>query len=142
MPDNLFANLPPLASKDEVFTTLLTEPGLTVQRIVSTGQSSPPGFWYDQPEAEWVVLIDLLEPTRLEHEGEPLGDGFAAGSDAHDVHRIVGVERCGDPVRQFIEDVLHIRLVVVVTHCSQSLPQLGSRSKSGATSCQRGIRWA
>jgi cupin 2 domain-containing protein len=24
---------------------------------VSTGQASPPGFWYDQPEDEFVVLL-------------------------------------------------------------------------------------
>ena len=70
MPDNLFANLPPLGTQDEAFATLLAEPGLTVQRIVSTGQSSPPGFWYDQPEAEWVVLISGEALLRFEDESE------------------------------------------------------------------------
>lgn len=36
---------------------LLTRPGLRVERIVSTGQASPPGFWYDQAEHELVVLL-------------------------------------------------------------------------------------
>ena len=57
MPTNLFAHLPPLNSTDEEFTPLLDEPGLIVQRIVSTGQASPPGFWYEQDEDEWVVLL-------------------------------------------------------------------------------------
>ena len=56
MSANLFDHLPPVTSSDEEFTTLLGEPGLIVQRIVSTGQASPPGFWYDQAEAEWVML--------------------------------------------------------------------------------------
>ena len=30
---------------------------LRVERIVSTGQVSPPGFWYDQEEDEWLVLL-------------------------------------------------------------------------------------
>ena len=31
--------------------------GIRIERIVSTGQASPPGFWYDQPEDEFVVLL-------------------------------------------------------------------------------------
>ena len=57
MSANLFDHLPPVTSSDEEFTTLLGEPGLIVQRIVSTGQASPPGFWYEQDEDEWVVLL-------------------------------------------------------------------------------------
>jgi len=58
MSANLFDHLPPVTSSDEEFTTLLGEPGLIVQRIVSTGQASPPGFWYDQADAEWVLLLE------------------------------------------------------------------------------------
>lgn len=70
MIDNLFANLPPLGSAEEAFTTLLAEPGLIVKRIVSTGQSSPEGFWYEQPEAEWVLLISGEALLRFEDEAE------------------------------------------------------------------------
>ncbi|MBS1132695.1 MAG: hypothetical protein H6R16_3697 [Proteobacteria bacterium] len=70
MLDNLFANLPPLGTEEEAFATLLAEPGLTVQRIVSTGQSSPDGFWYDQPDAEWVLLISGEARLRFEDETE------------------------------------------------------------------------
>jgi len=31
--------------------------GVRIERIVSTGQASPPGFWYDQPDDEFVVLL-------------------------------------------------------------------------------------
>ena len=57
MNDNLYAALPPAGTPDELFTTLLAEPGLVIERIVSTGQASPPDFWYDQPAAEWVLLL-------------------------------------------------------------------------------------
>lgn len=57
MTDNLFANLPASAQQDEQFAELLKRPGLRIERIVSTGQASPPGFWYDQPEGEWVLLL-------------------------------------------------------------------------------------
>lgn len=70
MLDNLFANLPSPGTEEEAFATLLAEPGLTVQRIVSTGQSSPDGFWYDQPDAEWVLLISGEARLRFEDETE------------------------------------------------------------------------
>src|SRR5574343_1277814 len=70
MIDNLCANLPPLGSAEEAFTTLLAEPGLIVKRIVSTGQSSPEGFWYEQPEAEWVLLLSGEALLRFEDEAE------------------------------------------------------------------------
>ena len=31
--------------------------GIRLEQIVSHGQASPPGFWYDQPQNEWVVLL-------------------------------------------------------------------------------------
>jgi cupin 2 domain-containing protein len=54
--------------------TLVTQPGVLIERIVSTGQVSPPGFWYDSPRDEWVVL--LSGAARLEFEaGERSGPG-------------------------------------------------------------------
>ena len=37
--------------------TLITAHGIRLQRIISFGQVSPQGFWYDQKEAEWVMLL-------------------------------------------------------------------------------------
>ncbi|PYC20542.1 cupin domain-containing protein [Pseudomonas mosselii] len=69
MPDNLFTALPPLApDADEQFTDLLRRAGLRIERIVSSGQASPPGFWYDQAEGEWVVVLSGSAGLRLEHE--------------------------------------------------------------------------
>jgi len=65
MSANLFDHLPPVTSSDEEFTTLLGEPGLIVQRIVSTGQASPPGFWYEQAWDEWVLLLSGSAELRL-----------------------------------------------------------------------------
>jgi cupin 2 domain-containing protein len=54
---NLYANLPVLPEAVERLEPLLERPGLRIERIISTGQSSPPGFWYDQTQAEWVALL-------------------------------------------------------------------------------------
>ena len=48
---------------------LLARPGLRIERIVSTGQASPPGFWYDQPQGEWVLVLE--GEARLAFENEP-----------------------------------------------------------------------
>ena len=53
---NLFAEIPPRLAREEI-TTLLSTPGLRIERIVSRGQASPSGFWYDQAQAEWVILL-------------------------------------------------------------------------------------
>ena len=55
-------------SGEEHFEELLARPGLVLERIVSHGQVSPPGFWFDQPRDEWVVL--LSGAARLTLEGE------------------------------------------------------------------------
>lgn len=57
MKDNLFSGLPRSTLENEQFLELLSRPGLRIERIVSTGQASPPGFWYDQPDGEWVLLV-------------------------------------------------------------------------------------
>ena len=63
---NLFAGLPSTATVDEQFSELLSRPGLRIERIVSTGQCSPPGFWYDQAEGEWVALLQGSATLRFE----------------------------------------------------------------------------
>ena len=37
--------------------TLFESPGTRVERIVSNAHRSPAGFWYDQPEEEWVMVL-------------------------------------------------------------------------------------
>ena len=64
---NLFAQLP----KDtgaEVFEALLERPGFRLERIVSTGQATPPGEWLQQEEVEWVLLLSGAAAIRFEGE--------------------------------------------------------------------------
>jgi cupin 2 domain-containing protein len=53
---NIFENLPARA-KDEVFTELLSRPGVRIERIVSHGQSTPEDAPFDQAQDEWVLLL-------------------------------------------------------------------------------------
>ncbi|MGE5470260.1 MAG: cupin domain-containing protein [Bacteroidota bacterium] len=52
----------------EQFTDLLTRPGLRIERIVSTGQASPPDFWYDQADGEWVLVLQGEAQLRFADE--------------------------------------------------------------------------
>jgi cupin 2 domain-containing protein len=64
---NLFADLP--AGVDgETFVTLLENPAAKVERIVSHSHHSPEGFWYDQADDEWIIV--LRGSATLEFEGE------------------------------------------------------------------------
>ncbi|MDR3402640.1 MAG: cupin domain-containing protein [Chthoniobacter sp.] len=78
----------------EQIRRLLSTEGARIEQIVSHGQASPEGFWYDQPGAEWVVL--LQGSATLTVEGEPgveLGAGDSLLIPARLRHR---VERTSD----------------------------------------------
>lgn len=88
----LFADLPTAPLAAERLDTLLARPGLRVERIVSTGQASPPGFWYDQPQHECVVVLqgwaevtlDTPDGVRTVH----LDRGDSLELPAHCRHRV------------------------------------------------------
>jgi cupin 2 domain-containing protein len=67
--DSLLRGLPASAEAAERFETLLTRPGVRLERIVSSGQSTPPGEWMDQASEEWVLLV--AGRARLTLEGDP-----------------------------------------------------------------------
>jgi cupin 2 domain-containing protein len=66
---NLLHDLPD-ARGGEVTETLLAASGLRIERIVSSGQASPPGFWYDRDVAEWVLLLAGAARLRFADEAE------------------------------------------------------------------------
>jgi cupin 2 domain-containing protein len=71
MNGNLFAAPGRTASSGEYFEELLSRPRFRVERIISTGQASPPGFWYDQETAEWVLLLSGAAEIQFEDEAAP-----------------------------------------------------------------------
>ena len=66
-PGNLFDEIPSQLP-DEVISTLLEAAHVRIEKIVSHGHASPEGFWYDQDQHEWVVV--LKGGARLHFEGE------------------------------------------------------------------------
>jgi cupin 2 domain-containing protein len=53
---NLFANLP-AGTGGEDSLTLFENRNVKITRIVSQAYSSPAGFWYDQADDEWVIVL-------------------------------------------------------------------------------------
>ena len=62
---NLFDHIPPVL-RAEFVERLAGKKGVRIERIVSRGHSSPAGFWYDQAETEWVLLVKGAARIRFE----------------------------------------------------------------------------
>lgn len=88
MPVNLYVFSAPLPDA-EAFTDLIPDRGVKIERIVSSGQTSPANEWYDQDRDEWVVLIQGEAVLRFE-DGQTLR--LSAGDHvlipAHQRHRV------------------------------------------------------
>jgi len=93
---NLLRDLPD-ARAAEITEALVARPGLRIERITSFGQASPAGFWCDQDEAEWVLLVAGAARLRLEDEAEArqLGPGDWDEIAPHRRHRV----EWSDPAR-------------------------------------------
>ncbi|MDX9698914.1 MAG: cupin domain-containing protein, partial [Rhodocyclaceae bacterium] len=85
---NLLAHLPP-PGEDESFEILLDTPACRIERIVSHGHTSPPGFWYDQDGDEWVLLMQGQATLAFADGGEyRLTAGDWVHIPAHCRHRV------------------------------------------------------
>jgi cupin 2 domain-containing protein len=68
---NLFANLPNALS-NEFVEVLAANANVRVERIVSIGQSSAEGFWYDQDDQEWVAVLQGEAAILFEGDSKPM----------------------------------------------------------------------
>lgn len=78
------------AAGEESTTVLLQTPSLRLERIHSCDCSSPPGFWYDQEEEEWVLLLQGSARLRFADETieRELNRGDWLMIPAHRRHRV------------------------------------------------------
>ncbi len=86
---NIFDHMPS-GGGDEDVTTLLEAAGARLVRIVSTGQATPDGEWYDQDDNEWVVVLRGSAGLRVEGEDDVrvLSAGDYVDIPAHIRHRV------------------------------------------------------
>jgi cupin 2 domain-containing protein len=87
---NLFVDLPDFPIPEEISTVLYDNDKVKIERIVSTGQASPPGFWYDQPQQEWVILLSGSAVIRFNDREKliSLQKGDFLMIPAHQLHRV------------------------------------------------------
>lgn len=102
----LFDDLPAVPPPAERLDTILSGPGLRLERIVSLGHVTPPGEWYDQDADEWVLVVRGRARLRFEDGADALG--LEAGDHlfipAHRRHRVEWT----DPDRPTVWLALHL----------------------------------
>lgn len=63
---NLFRVPAPPSGSEELLDLLAAGAGCRIERIVSAGQATAPGSWYDQSRDEWVALLQGRATLRYE----------------------------------------------------------------------------
>ncbi|MCH7685824.1 MAG: cupin domain-containing protein [Planctomycetes bacterium] len=87
--NNLFTDFPRTLT-EELIEVLAENEHVRIERIVSTGHASHEGFWYDQEEHEWVVVLKGEAKLLFEGDDEPIHmkPGDFVNIPAHRKHRV------------------------------------------------------
>jgi cupin 2 domain-containing protein len=116
---SLFVDVPDRLDAER-FDQLLKVGNVRIERIVSTGQTTPPGEWFDQAWDEWVLVVAGAAEILLENEDAPRS--MTAGDylfiPAHVRHRVTVTD-------------LNRPTVWLAVHVGNSLPDAGNRQGSG-----------
>ena len=86
--NNIFDAIPKNL-KSEVFERFVDSNGVRIERIVSKGHTSPESGWYDQDQAEWVIV--LRGKAILSFEDKPsitMKEGDFINILAHKKHKV------------------------------------------------------
>lgn len=86
---NIFSGIPDKIS-DELFETIVESHPVKIERIISCGQATSEGTWYDQDLDEWVLLLRGSAEILFDGDEDPVtlnpGDHFRIH--AHMRHRV------------------------------------------------------
>lgn len=96
---NFYANMPDKLP-EEITQTLAQSDGVRIERIVSRGHQSESGFWYDQEQSEWVIVLKGEAELRFEENDQTvrLSEGSYANIPAHARHRIEWTKPDGETI--------------------------------------------
>jgi cupin 2 domain-containing protein len=72
----------------DLFTTLLDDANVRIERIVSHGHASPEDFWYNHYQDEWVVRLKGTARLRLGDETVEMKPGDFVNIPARKKHRV------------------------------------------------------
>ena len=84
---NLFEDLPQHLPK-ELVQTLIQAADVRIERILSHGHASPEGFWYDQGQHEWVIVLKGAARLRFEDGVIEMKPGDFVNIPAFQKHRV------------------------------------------------------
>jgi len=86
---HLLKNIPEQLPQ-ELFETILEQPGFKLERIISRGHATPAGQWYDQDVDEWVLLLKGGAGLRIDNRADEviLRPGDHVLLPAHCRHRV------------------------------------------------------
>ena len=87
MTANFFSAIPE-ELPEELTTVLRAGEGVRIERIVSKGHCSPDGFWYDQDQAEWVLVLQGAARLQFEDRVLEMRPGDFVNIPAHQKHRV------------------------------------------------------
>ena len=85
--NNIFDDLPQHLPK-EVVQTLIQAADVRIERIISYGHASAPDFWYDQGQAEWVIVLKGAARLQFEDGMVEMKVGDFVNIPAHKKHRV------------------------------------------------------
>ncbi len=87
--ENIFNRIPAIVP-EEITEILVNCNNVRIERIISCGQSSPPNFWYDQNEKEWVLVLKGKAKLKFQNKPEELilNAGDYINIPAHVKHRV------------------------------------------------------
>jgi cupin 2 domain-containing protein len=98
-PINLFQDSP-IGLNQEFIERLIEQDSFRMERIVSRGQHSPIGFWYDQDEHEWVAVLAGKAELQIDGQEDPVvlnpGDTYYIA--AHMKHRVAWTDPHHDTI--------------------------------------------
>lgn len=96
---NLLKNIPEDLN-DEFFEKITETDDIRIERIVSRGHASPDDFWYDQPENEFVLLLQGSAAIRFQDQKDDvlMHSGDTITIPKHVRHRVAWTDPNGDTV--------------------------------------------
>jgi len=96
---NIFKHIPD-DMKEELTEVLLETKAVKIERIVSRGHSSPPGYWYDQESNEYVMLLQGSAGLLFEGQDDItiIGPGDSVNIPAHVRHRVEWTDQTEDTI--------------------------------------------
>ncbi|MCJ7747074.1 MAG: cupin domain-containing protein [Desulfobacterales bacterium] len=91
---NLYSGIPE-STVDEIIEPFLKTDHFKLERIISQGQKTPPGEWYDQDTNEWVILLSGSAGLLFEGETDVcvMHPGDYVHIPAHQRHRVEWTDR-------------------------------------------------